>query len=99
MFENTGAVELIVFSSYENTGCGGVEWAASGRSGWAPQDALQALDVVLKQALNLDIHFENIGRSYFPTKGELNVFCHQGEAASFQTDPNISDVNQSRIVI
>ena len=47
-----------------------LEWAASGRSGWAPQDALQALDVVLKQALNLDIHFENIGRSYFPTKGE-----------------------------
>merc|ERR1719228_1238014 len=47
-----------------------LEWASSGRSGWVPQDALQALDVVLKQALNVDINFENIGRSYFPTKGE-----------------------------
>jgi eukaryotic translation initiation factor 2C len=47
-----------------------LEWAASGRSGWVPQDAIQALDVVLKQAVNVDINFENIGRSYFPTKGE-----------------------------
>ena len=29
-----------------------LEWASSGRSGWVPQDALQALDVVLKQVLN-----------------------------------------------
>merc|ERR1712013_957062 len=47
-----------------------LEWASSGRSGWVPQDALQALDVVLKQALNVNTHFENIGRSYFPTRGE-----------------------------
>lgn len=47
-----------------------VEWASSGRSGWAPQDAIQALDVVLKQAVNVNTMFENIGRSYFPTQGE-----------------------------
>ena len=43
------------------------EWAVSGRSGHVPQDALQALDVVLKEAINLDL---NIGRSYFPLDGE-----------------------------
>ena len=47
-----------------------LEWAASGRSGWVPQDAIQALDVVLKQAVNVNVNFEDIGRSYFPTKGE-----------------------------
>merc|ERR1719285_409880 len=47
-----------------------LEWASSGRSGWVPQDSLQALDVVLKQAINVDVMFENIGRSYFSTKGE-----------------------------
>ena len=47
-----------------------LEWAASGRSGWVPQDAIQALDVVLKQSVNVDVCFENIARSYFPTKGE-----------------------------
>jgi hypothetical protein len=38
-----------------------LEWATSGRSGWVPQDAIQALDVVLKQAVSIDINFENIG--------------------------------------
>lgn len=47
-----------------------LEWATSGRSGFIPQDAIHALDVVLKQAVNVNKCFENIGRSYFPTKGE-----------------------------
>merc|ERR1719369_2054177 len=47
-----------------------MEWAVSGRSGHVPQDALQALDVVLKEAINLDLNFYNIGRSYFPMDGE-----------------------------
>jgi len=45
------------------------EWAAKGRSGSIPQDAIQALDIVLKQAVNTDLSWESIGRSYFPTPG------------------------------
>ena len=30
----------------------------------------QPLQSRLKQALNVNTHFENIGRSYFPTRGE-----------------------------
>ena len=47
-----------------------MEWAVSGRSGHVPQDALQALDVVLKEAINLDLNFYNIGRQHFPMDGE-----------------------------
>eukprot|EP00092_Neocalanus_flemingeri_P007368 GFUD01007955.1.p1 GENE.GFUD01007955.1~~GFUD01007955.1.p1 ORF type:complete len:1043 (+),score=306.14 GFUD01007955.1:186-3314(+) len=47
-----------------------MEWAGSGRSGHVPQDALQALDVVLKEAINLDLNFYTIGRSHFPMDGE-----------------------------
>jgi len=47
-----------------------VEWAMKGRSGMIPQDALQALDIVLKEAVNLDLNFYNIGRSYFPMDGQ-----------------------------
>jgi len=46
-----------------------VEWASRGRSGGIPQDAIQALDIVLKQAMNIDLSWECIGRSYFPTPG------------------------------
>jgi len=46
-----------------------LEWASGGRSGFVPQDALQALDVVLKEAVNLDPNIYNIGRSYFHTEG------------------------------
>ena len=46
-----------------------VDWAARGRSGYIPQDAIQALDIVLKQAVNTDLSWESIGRSYFPTPG------------------------------
>jgi hypothetical protein len=35
-----------------------------------PQDALQALDIVLKEAVNLDMKFYNIGRQYFPLDGQ-----------------------------
>ena len=34
-----------------------------------PQDALQALDIILKEAVNLDVRFYNIGRQYFPFDG------------------------------
>ena len=47
-----------------------MEWAVSGRSGHVPQDALQALDVVLKEAINLDLNFYTIARSHFPMDGE-----------------------------
>merc|ERR1719282_1595354 len=46
-----------------------VEWASSGRSGQVPQNALQALDVVLNEAVNLDPNIYNIGRSYFHMDG------------------------------
>ena len=46
------------------------EWAANGRSGAVPQDALQALDIVLKEAVNLDTKFYNIGRNFFPLNGQ-----------------------------
>ena len=35
-----------------------------------PQDALQALDIILKEAVNLDVRFYNIGRQYFPLDGD-----------------------------
>ena len=47
-----------------------LDWATSGRSGHVPQDALQALDVVLKEAVNLDLKIFNIGRSHFHMEGE-----------------------------
>ena len=47
-----------------------LEWATSGRSGEIPQDALQALDVVLKEAVNLDPNIYNIGRNYFHMDGQ-----------------------------
>ena len=47
-----------------------MEWATSGRSGEIPQDALQALDVVLKEATNLDPNIYNIGRNYFHMDGQ-----------------------------
>jgi len=46
-----------------------LDWATSGRSGQVPQDALQALDVVLKESVNLDPKICNIGRSYFHMDG------------------------------
>ena len=46
-----------------------IDWASGGRSGQVPQDALQALDVVLKEATNLDPNIYNIGRSYFHMDG------------------------------
>ena len=46
-----------------------IDWASGGRSGQVPQDALQALDVVLKEAVNLDPNIYNIGRSYFHMDG------------------------------
>ena len=33
-------------------------------------DLKQLLESRLKKALNVNTHFENIGRSYFPTRGE-----------------------------
>lgn len=45
-------------------------WASTGRSGEVPQDALQALDIILKEAVNLDVRFYNIGRQYFPLDGD-----------------------------
>ena len=45
-------------------------WAIKGRSGQVPQDALQALDIILKQAVSLDTNFHNIGRQYFPMDGQ-----------------------------
>ena len=47
-----------------------LQWAAKGRSGEVPQDALQALDIILKEAVNLDVRFYNIGRQYFPLDGQ-----------------------------
>ena len=47
-----------------------LHWAATGRSGEVPQDALQALDIILKEAVNLDVKFYNIGRQYFPLDGQ-----------------------------
>ena len=47
-----------------------LEWATSGRSGEIPQDALQALDVVLKEGVNLDPNIYNIGRNYFHMDGK-----------------------------
>ena len=38
------------------------DWSESGRSGAMPQDALQALNIVLKESVNLDPHIFNIGR-------------------------------------
>ena len=46
------------------------EWATKGRSGQVPQDALQALDIILKQAVSLDTNFYNISRQYFPLDGQ-----------------------------
>ena len=48
-----------------------LDWATGGRSGQVPQDALQALDVVLKEAVNLDPNICNIGRSYFSMDGTV----------------------------
>ena len=45
-------------------------WATTGRSGQVPQDALQALDIILKQAVSLNTNFFNIGRQYFPMDGQ-----------------------------
>lgn len=47
-----------------------LQWAAKGRSGEVPQGALQALDIILKEAVNLDVRFYNIGRQYFPMDGQ-----------------------------
>ena len=47
-----------------------LDWATNGRSGEVPQDALQALDIVLKEAVNLNTKFYNIGRQYFPLDGQ-----------------------------
>jgi len=48
------------------------EWAARGRSGGVPQDAIHLLDVLLSQAVALNLNYECIGRSYyFPTPGSV----------------------------
>jgi len=48
------------------------EWAARGRSGGVPQDSIHLLDVLLSQAVALDLRYETIGRSsYLPTKGTV----------------------------
>jgi len=44
-------------------------WAEKGRSGGVPQDALQVIDVVLKQSLSVHPGFESIARSYFSIDG------------------------------
>ena len=47
-----------------------LEWAESGRSGHIPQTSLQALDIVLQEAANLNPKLTVIGRQFFPQGGE-----------------------------
>ena len=46
-----------------------LEWACRGRSGSMPQDSLEALNVVLKQAAVTDLGWTSIGRSLFRPDG------------------------------
>jgi len=46
-----------------------VDWASCGRSGSIPQDAIQAMDVVLKQSSSIDPSWQSVGRCLFPSKG------------------------------
>ena len=48
------------------------DWAARGRSGHLPQSALQALDVILGQAVSLDLaRYTTLGRAYFRNEGQV----------------------------
>ena len=73
-FEEEGRDLMVKVKDVQVVGCINVtedivEWASSGRSGQVPQNALQALDVVLNEAFNLDPNIYNIGRSYFHMDG------------------------------
>ena len=46
-----------------------LEWACNGRSGDLPQDSLEALNVVLKQAPVSQLGWTSIGRSFFRPEG------------------------------
>jgi len=47
-----------------------LEWSSKGRSGGIPQDSLEALNVVLKQAAVTDLSWTSIGRCFFPAQGQ-----------------------------
>jgi len=46
-----------------------LDWASKGRSGFIPQDSIEALNVILKHAATNDLGLTVIGRSFFPPKG------------------------------
>ena len=47
-----------------------MEWSCKGRSGGIPQESLEALNVILKQAAVTNLGWTSIGRCFFPSKGK-----------------------------
>ena len=47
-----------------------LEWSCKGRSGDIPQDSIEALNVILKQAAVTDLGWTSIGRCFFPSGGK-----------------------------
>jgi len=47
-----------------------LEWSCKGRSGGIPQESIEALNVILKQAAVTDLRWTSIGRCFFPYKGK-----------------------------
>ena len=47
-----------------------LDWSLKGRSGFIPQDSLEALNVILKQAAVTDLGWTSIGRCFFPADGK-----------------------------
>jgi len=47
-----------------------LEWSCKGRSGGVPQESIEALNVILKQAAVTNLGWTSIGRCFFPSKGK-----------------------------
>ena len=47
-----------------------LDWSCKGRSGGIPQDSIEALNVILKQAAVTDLGWTSIGRCFFPAEGK-----------------------------
>jgi len=47
-----------------------LEWSCKGRSGGIPQESIEALNVILKQAAVTDLRWTSIGRCFFPYEGK-----------------------------
>ena len=47
-----------------------LDWSCKGRSGGIPQESIEALNVILKQATVTDLGWTSIGRCFFPSSGQ-----------------------------